>query len=116
MSNALITVFGGTGFLGRHTVRALAKAGFRVRVAVRHPNRGFFLPSMGHVGQIALTKCDVRNPDQVADAVHGAVGVVNLTGILFSRGRQNFNALHVEAADAIARTARATGAVSTLRR
>ena len=80
MSNALITVFGGTGFLGRHTVRALAKAGFRVRVAVRHPNRGFFLPSMGHVGQIALTKCDVRNPDQVADAVHGAVGVVNLTG------------------------------------
>lgn len=110
MSNALITVFGGTGFLGRHTVRALAKAGFRVRVAVRHPNRGFFLPPMGHVGQIALTKCNVRNSDQVASAVHGAVGVVNLTGILFSRGRQNFSALHIEGTDTIAMAARAAGA------
>ena len=95
MTNTLITVFGGTGFVGRHTVRALARAGFRVRVAVRYPSQGFFLPPMGHVGQIALVKCNVRNPEQVAAAIHGASGVVNLTGILFSRGRQNFNAVHV---------------------
>lgn len=112
MTNTLITVFGGTGFLGRHTVRALARAGFRVRVAVRYPNAGFFLLPMGHVGQIALFKCNVRNAKQVAAAVHGASGVVNLTGILFSRGRQNFNAVHVEGAAAIADAARAGGAAS----
>ena len=112
MTNTLITVFGGTGFLGRHTVRALARAGFRVRVAVRHPNAGFFLLPMGHVGQIALFKCNVRNAKQVAAAVHGASGVVNLTGILFSRGRQNFNAVHVEGAAAIADAARVGGAAS----
>jgi len=67
---------------------------------------------MGHVGQIALFKCNVRNAKQVAAAVHGASGVVNLTGILFSRGRQNFNAVHVEGAAAIADAARAGGAAS----
>ena len=109
MSNSLITVFGGTGFLGRHTVRALAKAGYRIRVAVRHPNHGIFLPPMGHVGQIALTKCNVRNSDQVAAVVHGASGVVNLTGILYSRGRQNFTAIHADAAETIAKAAQAAG-------
>jgi uncharacterized protein YbjT (DUF2867 family) len=112
MSNSLITVFGGTGFLGRHTVRALARAGFRVRVAVRYPNQGFFLPPMGHVGQIALVKCNVREADQVAAAVHGAEAVVNLTGILYQRGEQSFEAVHVEAAEAIAKAARAAGAMS----
>jgi NADH dehydrogenase len=112
MSNTLITVFGGTGFVGRHTVRALARAGFRVRVAVRYPSQGFFLPPMGHVGQIAIVKCNVRNPEQIAAAIHGASGVVNLTGILFSRGRQNFNAVHVEGAAAIAKAAQAVGVSS----
>ena len=113
MSNSPIAVFGGTGFLGRHTVRALARAGYRVRVAARHPNRGNFLPPMGHVGQIALTKCNVGDPDQVAAVVHGAGGVVNLTGLLYSRGRQNFTAIHVGGAETIARAARAAG-VGTL--
>jgi NADH dehydrogenase len=112
MTNDLITVFGGTGFLGRHTVRALARAGYRVRVAVRYPNEGFFLPPMGHVGQIALIKCNVRNAQQVDAAVHGASGIVNLTGVLYSRGRQNFTALHVEGAAAIASAARDAGATS----
>jgi len=109
MTNDLITVFGGTGFLGRHTVRALARAGYRVRVAVRYPNQGFFLLPMGHVGQIALVKCNVRNREQVAAAVQGASGVVNLTGVLFSRGRQNFTAVHVEGATTIASAAQAAG-------
>jgi NADH dehydrogenase len=112
MTNTLITVFGGSGFLGRHTVRALAKAGYRVRVAVRYPNDGYFLLPMGHVGQIALVKCNVRNPEMVAAAIRGASAVVNLTGILFSRGSQNFTAVHIEGAEAIASAARAAGAAS----
>lgn len=112
MTNTLITVFGGTGFVGRHTVRALARAGFRIRVAVRYPNQGFFLLPMGHVGQIALVKCNVRSHEQVAAAIHGASGVVNLAGILFSRGRQNFTAVHVDGAAAIATASRMAGVSS----
>jgi uncharacterized protein YbjT (DUF2867 family) len=110
MSTSLVTVFGGTGFVGRHTVRALAKAGHRIRVAVRNPNKGFFLPPMGQVGQVVLVKCNVREPEQVAAAVRGADAVVNLTGVLYSRGEQSFEALHVEAAETIARCAREAGA------
>jgi uncharacterized protein YbjT (DUF2867 family) len=110
MNNSLITVFGGTGFLGRHAVRALARAGHRIRVAVRYPNRGFFLPPMGNVGQVALLKCNVREPEQVAAAVRGADAVVNLTGILYQRGEQSFEAVHVKGAQAIASAAREAGA------
>jgi NADH dehydrogenase len=110
MNSSLITVFGGTGFLGRHTVRALAKAGHRVRVAVRYPNKGFFLLPMGHVGQIALVKCNVREQEQVNAAAAGATAVVNLTGILYQRGEQSFEAVHVAAARSIAQAARAAGA------
>jgi uncharacterized protein YbjT (DUF2867 family) len=112
MSNSLITVFGGTGFLGRHTVRALARAGHRIRVAVRYPNRGFFLPPMGNVGQIALIRCNVRDPEQVAAAVHGADAVVNLTGILYQRGEQSFEAVHIQGAQAIASAAHDAGSKS----
>jgi uncharacterized protein YbjT (DUF2867 family) len=110
MTKSLVTVFGGSGFLGRHAIRALAKAGHRIRVAVRHPNLGHYLQPMGQVGQIALVKCDVREPDQVAAAVAGADAVVNLTGILYPRGEQTFDAIHVEAAEAIAKAAKAAGA------
>jgi len=110
MTKSLITVFGGTGFLGRHTIRALAKAGHRIRVAVRFPHEGFFLPPMGTVGQIALLRCNVREADEVAAAVAGADAVINLTGILFQRGEQSFEAVHVEAAEIIAKAAKATGA------
>jgi NADH dehydrogenase len=113
MKNSLITVFGGTGFLGRHTVRALARSGYRIRVAVRHPNEGFFLRPMGQVGQIDIVKCNVRDADQVAAAVQGADGVVNLTGILYQRGAQSFEAVHVGAAEAIAKAAHA-GSVTSL--
>ena len=110
MSTSLITVFGGTGFLGRHAVRALAKAGHRIRVAVRYPNEGFFLPPMGTVGQIVLVRCNVREADEVAAAVAGADAVVNLTGILQQSGEQTFEAVHVEAAETIAKAAKAAGA------
>ena len=101
MSTRLVTIFGGSGFLGRHTVQALARAGWRIRVAVRHPSRAYFLKPAGTVGQIAAVKCDVTDPDQVAGAILGADAVVNLTGILYPRG-QGFEEVHCEGAQNIA--------------
>ena len=72
MDTRLVTVFGGTGFLGRHTVRALAKAGWRIKVAARRPARGFFLRPLGTVGQIDFVKCDIADPESVAAAVSWA--------------------------------------------
>jgi NADH dehydrogenase len=110
MRNELVTVFGGTGFLGRHTVRALARAGYRIRVAVRHPNAGFFLAPMGTVGQIQVIRANVTDAGQVAHAVQGASAVINLTGVLFSRGAQNFTAIHGDGAAIVAAAAARAGA------
>ncbi len=109
----LVTVFGGSGFVGRNAVRAFAKAGWRVRVAVRHPNLGNYLTPMGHVGQIAILKTNVESDEAVADTVRGADVVVNLVGILYKSGHQTFHGLHVEAAERIARAAAEAG-VKTL--
>jgi NADH dehydrogenase len=87
MDTRLVTVFGGTGFLGRHTVRALAKAGWRIKVAARRPARGFFLRPLGQVGQIDFVKCDISDAESVAAAIAGCDAVVNLCGILFQRGQ-----------------------------
>ncbi len=99
-----ITIFGGSGFLGRHVVRALAKKGWRIKVATRHPNRAFFLRPLGQVGQIGFIKCDVSDRDQVATALTGSHAAVNLTGILFQRG-QTFQDVHVDGPAAIAEAA-----------
>lgn len=108
-----VTVFGGSGFVGRHAVSALAKAGYRVRVAVRHPNLGMYVLPAGNIGQIEIRKTNVRDADEVAAALQGADAAVNLVGILYSHGHQNFDEIHVEAAETIARTASAEG-VNTL--
>ncbi|HEX4861631.1 MAG TPA: NAD(P)H-binding protein, partial [Rhizomicrobium sp.] len=110
MNNTLVTVFGGSGFLGRNVVRALAKAGWRIRVAVRHPASAYFLLPMGTVGQIQVVKCNVRDAEQVAAALKGADAAINLTGLLYQRGAQSFEGLHVEAAANIAQAARDAGA------
>jgi len=103
-----ITIFGGSGFLGRYVVRALAKKGWRIKVATRRPNRAFFLRPMGQVGQIGFIKCDVADADQIAHAMAGSQAVVNLTGILFQRG-QTFQDVHVKGPEAIAREAARLG-------
>jgi NADH dehydrogenase len=108
METKLVTIFGGSGFVGRHTVRALAKAGWRIRVCVRYPNQAFFLRPAGTVGQIAPLKCDVTDPDQVARVTAGADAVINLTGILVSRG-QSFDEVHAEGARNIAEAAAQAG-------
>jgi len=109
MNNQIVTVFGGSGFLGRNTVRALAKAGYRIRVAMRFPANANYLPPMGTVGQIQLVKCNVREPDQVAEALKGSVAAINLTGLLSQRGAQSFQAIHVEAAETLAKAAADAG-------
>ena len=103
-----ITIFGGSGFLGRYVVRALAKKGWRIKVATRRPNRAFFLRPMGQVGQIGFIKCDVADAGQIAHAMAGSQAVVNLTGILFQRG-QTFDAVHVKGPEAIGREAARLG-------
>jgi NADH dehydrogenase len=108
MNTRLVTVFGGSGFLGRHTVRALARAGWRIKVATRHPARGFFLRPLGTVGQIDFVKCDVADAESVAHAVMGADAVINLTGILFQKG-QTFEDVQAEGAAHIAQAAAAAG-------
>ena len=109
MMNQIVTVFGGSGFVGRNTVRALAKAGWRIRVAVRFPLDAIYLPPMGHVGQIQVVKCNATDPDQVEAALRGASAAINLTGLLSQRGAQSFHAVHVEAAGTIAKAAAAAG-------
>jgi NADH dehydrogenase len=108
METRLVTIFGGSGFLGRHTVRALAKAGWRIRVAVRYPNQAFFLLPAGTVGQIAPLKCDITDPTQVAAAVHGADAVVNLCGLLVP-GSHSFEEVHCFGAENIAKAASQAG-------
>ena len=108
MTNQLVTVFGGSGFLGRHTVRALARAGWRIKVATRHPNRAFFLKPLGTVGQIDFVKCEVADAESVARAVMGSQAIINLTGILFEKG-QSFEDVQAEGAAHIAQAAAAAG-------
>jgi NADH dehydrogenase len=108
MNTNLVTVFGGSGFLGRHAVRALARAGWRIKVATRHPNRAFFLRPLGAVGQIDFVKCDVADAESVARAIMGSNAVVNLTGILFEKG-QSFDDVQAEGAAHVAQAAAAAG-------
>lgn len=106
----LVTVYGGSGFIGRHVVRALAKSGWRIRVAVRRPELALFLQPLGRVGQIHAVQANLRYPDSVERAAEGAHAVVNLVGILFEHGRQRFDAVQGQGAAAVARAAAANKA------
>jgi NADH dehydrogenase len=106
----LVTVFGGSGFVGAQVVRALARRGSRVRVAVRQPGRGYRLRMLGDVGQIEVVQANVRDAGSIARALDGAEACVNAVAVLYESGRQTFQALHVEGARAVAAAARAAGA------
>ncbi len=109
-TDRLITVFGGSGFIGRHVVRALVKRGWRVRVAVRRPDLAFFLQPIGTVGQISAVQANLRYPESIEAAMLGAQAAINVTGIGMQRGPQTFDAVHVEGARAIAKAAASRGA------
>jgi len=103
----LITVYGGSGFLGRHVVRAIARTGARVRVAVRRPELAGHLQPLGGVGQIVPVQANVRFPDSLLAAAQDADAVINLVGILFTAGRQTFKAVQDEGARNVAEAAKA---------
>ncbi len=109
-SSALVTVFGGSGFLGRYVVQALAKTGCRVRVAVRRPNYAIHLQTQGSVGQIHPVQANLRYEDSVRRAMEGADAAVNLVGILQPSGKQSFEAIQAEGAGLIAKAAKEAGA------
>ncbi len=110
MESRIVTVFGGSGFIGRYVVRRLAAADWVVRVAVRDTDSALFLKVAGDPGQVVPFPADVTDDASVARAVAGADAVINLVGILYQRGRRTFQRLHVDAAAAIAKAARAAGA------
>lgn len=105
----LVTVFGGSGFVGRQVVRALAKRGLRVRVACRRPNIAQDMRLMGDVGQIQVVQANLRVLSSVERALEGAHGCVNLVGVLYESGRQRFQTLHSMGAETVAKTCAARG-------
>src|SRR5689334_600795 len=106
----LVTVFGGSGFLGRNVVRALAKRGYRIRVGVRRPELAGYLQPLGRVGQIHAVQANVRYPASVEAAMRDSSIAINLIGILTEGGAQSFDAVQARGAETIARTAAAVGA------
>ncbi|MCC6890563.1 MAG: complex I NDUFA9 subunit family protein [Hyphomicrobiales bacterium] len=106
----LITVYGGSGFLGRYVIRALAKHGYRIRAAVRRPDLAGHLQPLGRVGQIHAVQANLRYPASVEAAARGADVLINLVGILFERGRQRFDAVQAQGAGTVAQAAAAQGA------
>ena len=106
----LVTVFGGSGFIGRHVVRALAKRGYRIRVATRRPELAGHLQPLGNVGQIQPVQANLRVRWSVDRAVEGADHVINLVGILYECGAQTFSAVQDVGARAVAEAAKAVGA------
>src|SRR5690606_29683382 len=106
----LVTIFGGSGFVGTHLVQILARKGYRIRVAVRRPDLAGATRMLGGVGQVMPIQANLRNADSVRRAVQGADIVINLVGIGAQKDKQSFNAVPVEAVAAVARAGKAAGA------
>jgi len=107
----LVTVFGGSGFVGSQIVRQLAKRGHRVRVAVRRPGHAYRLRLLGDVGQIEIVQANIRDDESVARALHGAEATVLSVGVLWQHGRQTFEAIQAEGAERVAKAAAVAGIV-----
>jgi NADH dehydrogenase len=108
--DTLVTVFGGSGFLGRYVVRALAKRDYRIRVAVRRPELAGHLQPLGKVGQIHAVQANLRYPDSIKAAMQGASLAINLVGILAEGGAQTFDSVQAQGAAAVAKAAAAARA------
>lgn len=105
----LVTIYGGSGFVGRYVARRMAKAGWRVRVAVRRPNEAMFVKPYGAVGQVEPVLCNIRDDASVASAMQGADAVVNCVGLLAPSGKNTFDAVQSKGAERIARIAAEQG-------
>jgi uncharacterized protein YbjT (DUF2867 family) len=108
--DTLVTVFGGSGFLGRHVVRALCKRDYRIRIAVRRPELAGHLQPIGKVGQIHAVQTNLRHPASVEAAMRGASVAINLVGVLAESGAQTFDAVQARGAETVAKAAAAAGA------
>lgn len=105
----LVTIYGGSGFVGRYIARRMAKEGWRVRVAVRNPNEALFVKPYGVVGQVEPVFCNIRDDASVAAVMNGADAVVNCVGILAETGKNTFDAVQADGAERVARIASETG-------
>ncbi len=108
-SNRLVTIFGGSGFLGRHVAHELARQGWRIRIAARRPDLAFHTQPSGRVGQIQAVQANLRYPESLLPALQNADAIVNLVGILRERGAQSFEAVNHRGARAVAEAAKAAG-------
>lgn len=109
MEQKVVTIVGGTGFVGRYVVKLLASAGYTLRVIARNPDAALQLKTAGDVGQIVLQRGDLADPDSLAGKIDYSYAVINLVGVLFESGRQNFTNLHAQGAERLAQIARAAG-------
>lgn len=109
LRSSLVTVFGGSGFIGRYVVKKLAEQGARVRVAIRRPDEGLFLKPMGSPGQVDIVQANIRVAPSVRAALQNADAVINCVGILYPRGRQSFEAVQARGAEIVALCAREAG-------
>ncbi len=107
MDAKIITIIGGTGFLGRYVVRRLARAGYVLRVIARRPDAALYLKTAGDVGQVVLTYGDLTAPETLSGKLDNSYAVINLAGIMFESGRQKFTAVHNEGIDKLAQMAKA---------
>ncbi|WP_170470314.1 complex I NDUFA9 subunit family protein [Ruegeria arenilitoris] len=105
----MVTIYGGSGFVGRYIARCMASEGWRVRVAVRRPNEAMFVKTYGVVGQVEPILCNIRDDASVAAAMHGADAVVNCVGVLNELGKNAFDAVQADGAERIARLAAEQG-------
>lgn len=105
----LVTIYGGSGFVGRYIALRMAKEGWRVRVAVRRPNEAIFVKPYGTVGQVEPVLCNIRDDNSARSAMRGAEAVVNCVGILAPHGKNKFDAVQHEGAERIARLATEEG-------
>jgi uncharacterized protein YbjT (DUF2867 family) len=105
----LVTIYGGSGFVGRYITRRMAKAGWRVRVAVRRPNEAMYVKPYGTVGQVEPVLCNIRDDASVAQVMQGADAVINCVGILASKGKNTFEAVQADGATRVARLAAEQG-------
>ena len=109
MSNSLVTVFGGAGFIGRHLVRSLAAKGWRIRVISRTPGLCGHLQPLGDVGQIIVQSADAASEEALAMLLEGSSAVINLVGILYETSSQRFDDVHGKLPGRIARAAAKAG-------
>ncbi len=109
MKNKIVTVFGGSGFVGRYVVRELAENGFMVKVISRNPDTAIHLKTAGYAGQISIQAGNIGSSDAISKAVGNSYAVVNLVGIMFEKSGQNFSSVHAKAAERVAKISGAAG-------